>query len=117
MKTINMTNKLRVKMKERQLEIYTRFINADRTPENCDEYDIAMSYVETLPQNIEEFRMAVALEELGVEVTVEGEDDYTLNYIVDKYNDLHKKHPNRPLLRELTLMYQELLKEELSIIE
>lgn len=119
MKIIKMTNAIRVKMKERQLEIVKNYIdNNDRTQSNAQMYDFAIKLVNLLPDDIERYKDLAALDKLELDIPIIrlGETGETLNDLADKYMQYYKADPNKPMLKEIANMYKELLEEEQGLI-
>ena len=125
MKKIPMTNAIRVKMKERQLEIHKKYIeNTTRNVENAEFYDLAMQMIEVLPSDIERFRGLAEFDKMVEEggenaptVVRFGNTGETLNDIVQRYVYSYKMTPNKPMLKELAEMYVDLLEEEINRLE
>lgn len=117
---IKMTNRIRVKMKERQLDICKNYIkNTTRTALNAEYYDHAEYMVNVLPGDIERFRGLAELDKIipNERIVRFGGTGETLNDIAHKYMESYKLTPNKPMLKEMAMMYQELLQEEINNIK
>lgn len=118
---VPMTNAIRVKMKKKEYVLFKKYLDTEtRTLENASIYDLAKYMVDVLPKDIERFESLAIFDEMikkagnnAPQVLRIGNSE-TLNDLYNKYAYAYKITPNKPLLKELTELYKELLDEELN---
>ena len=118
-KIIPITNEIRVRMKEKELVIFKNYLaSTTRNSENERFYDLAQYMVDVLPKDIERFKDLALFDKMiaqageNAPVVIRVGQSETLNQFYETYSYTYKLKPNKPMIKELTQMYKELLEEE-----
>ena len=118
-KIIPITNEIRVRMKEKELVIFKNYLaSTTRNSENEKFYDLAQYMVDVLPKDIERFKDLALFDKMiaqageNAPVVIRVGQSETLNQFYETYSYTYKLKPNKPMIKELTQMYKELLEEE-----
>ena len=118
-KIIPITNEIRVRMKEKELVIFKNYLaSTTRNSENERFYDLAQYMVDILPKDIERFKDLALFDKMiaqageNAPVVIRVGQSETLNQFYETYSYTYKLKPNKPMIKELTQMYKELLEEE-----
>ena len=118
-KVIPITNEIRVRMKEKELVIFKNYLaSTTRNSENERFYDLAQYMVDVLPKDIERFKDLALFDKMiaqageNAPVVIRVGQSETLNQFYETYSYTYKLKPNKPMIKELTQMYKELLEEE-----
>ena len=118
-KIIPITNEIRVRMKEKELVIFKNYLaSTTRNSENEKFYDLAQYMVDVLPKDIERFKDLALFDKMIAEAgenapaVIRIGQSETLNQFYETYSYTYKLKPNKPMIKELTQMYKELLEEE-----
>ena len=118
-KVIPITNEIRVRMKEKELVIFKNYLaSTTRNSENERFYDLAQYMVDILPKDIERFKDLALFDKMiaqageNAPVVIRVGQSETLNQFYETYSYTYKLKPNKPMIKELTQMYKELLEEE-----
>ena len=118
-KIIPITNEIRVRMKEKELVIFKNYLaSTTRNSENERFYDLAQYMVDILPKDIERFKDLALFDKMiaqageNAPVVIRVGQSETLNQFYETYSYTYKLEPNKPMIKELTQMYKELLEEE-----
>ena len=118
-KIIPITNEIRVRMKEKELVIFKNYLaSTTRNSENERFYDLAQYMVDVLPKDIERFKDLALFDKMIAEAgenapaVIRIGQSETLNQFYETYSYTYKLKPNKPMIKELTQMYKELLEEE-----
>ena len=118
-KIIPITNEIRVRMKEKELVIFKNYLaSTTRNSENERFYDLAQYMVDVLPKDIERFKDLALFDKMiaqageNAPAVIRIGQSETLNQFYETYSYTYKLKPNKPMIKELTQMYKELLEEE-----
>ena len=118
-KVIPITNEIRVRMKEKELVIFKNYLaSTTRNSENERFYDLAQYMVDILPKDIERFKDLALFDKMiaqageNAPAVIRIGQSETLNQFYETYSYTYKLEPNKPMIKELTQMYKELLEEE-----
>ena len=118
-KVIPITNEIRVRMKEKELVIFKNYLaSTTRNSENERFYDLAQYMVDVLPKDIERFKDLALFDKMiaqageNAPAVIRIGQSETLNQFYETYSYTYKLEPNKPMIKELTQMYKELLEEE-----
>lgn len=118
-KIIPITNEIRVRMKEKELVIFKNYLaSTTRNSENEKFYDLAQYMVDVLPKDIERFKDLALFDKMiaqageNAPAVIRIGQSETLNQFYETYSYTYKLKPNKPMIKELTQMYKELLEEE-----
>ena len=118
-KVIPITNEIRVRMKEKELVIFKNYLaSTTRNSENERFYDLAQYMVDVLPKDIERFKDLALFDKMiaqageNAPAVIRIGQSETLNQFYETYSYTYKLKPNKPMIKELTQMYKELLEEE-----